>query len=95
MRNYELVIVLDGKATAAKKKTVMEKLEKLVKSLQGKLGKAKDWGTKDLAYKLKKSVTGAFLIFPLELPGAGANEMTSKLRLQEDLIRYLLVKKEK
>jgi len=94
MRKYELVIVLDGKATAAKKKAVSEKLEKLTESIKGKLGKAKDWGVKDLSYKLKKSTTGVFLIFPLELDGPSVKEMTNNLRLQEDVIRYLLVRKE-
>jgi small subunit ribosomal protein S6 len=100
MRNYELVIVLDGKATAAKKKTVTEKLEKLVKGVkampggrQGTLGKAKDWGTKDLAYQIEKSTTGAYLIFPVELDGSGAKEVGSKLRLENEVIRYLLIRK--
>ncbi len=95
MRNYELVIVLDGKATAAKKKTVGEKLEKLVKSVKGTLGKPKDWGVKDLAYVINKSVTGAYLIYPLELDGVAAKEVANKLRLEDDLIRYLLIRKDK
>src|SRR5882724_30739 len=91
MPNYELVVVLDGKATAAKKKTVTEKLDKLVTSVKGKLGTAKDWGVKDLAYVIGKSTTGAYLIFPVELDGVGAKEVGNKLRLENDLIRYLLV----
>ena len=93
MRNYELVIVLDGKATSAKKKSVTEKIEKLIKSIKGKVATIKDWGTKDLAYQIGKSTTGAYLILPLELTGEAANELSNKLRLETDLIRYLLVKK--
>ncbi len=93
MRNYELVVVIDGKATAAKKKTVTEKLDKLVKASKGTLGKAKDWGVKDLAYVINKSTTGAYLIFPVELDGLGAKEVGNKLRLEDDLIRYLLIRK--
>jgi len=95
MRNYELVIVIDGKTTAAKKKTTLEKIEKLVTSVKGKLGKVKEWGTKELAYKIGKSDTGAYLILPLELDGAGAKDISSKLRLETDLIRYLLIRKDK
>jgi small subunit ribosomal protein S6 len=94
MRNYELVIVLDGKATAAKKKTVTEKIEKLVKELKGKVGKIKDWGTKDLAYKIKKSTTGAYLIFTLELETTKAFELSNKIRVDDEFIRYLLIKKD-
>jgi small subunit ribosomal protein S6 len=91
MRKYGLVIVLDGKATSAKKKAVSENLEKLVKDNKGKMGAAKDLGVKELAYKIKKSTSGLFLEFELELDGAGAKDVSNKLRLQEDLIRYLLI----
>lgn len=94
MRNYELVIVLDGKATAAKKKTAGERLEKIVNELKGKLGKARDWGTKELAYRIKKSTSGAFLIFPLEIEGRSLKELVNKMRLESDVIRYLVVKKD-
>ncbi len=95
MRNYELVIVIDGKTTAAKKKTTLEKIEKLVTSVKGKVGKTKEWGTKELAYKIGKSDTGTYFILPLELDGAGAKDISSKLRLENDLIRYLLIRKDK
>ena len=95
MRNYELVIVLDGKATSAKKKAVTGKIEELVKTLKGKVGKIKDWGVKELSYKIGKSTSGAYLIFPLELEPVGAKDMPNKLRVDEEIIRYLLVKKDK
>lgn len=95
MRSYELTIVLDGKITSAKKKSVTQKIEKVVEAAKGKVGKVKDWGVKDLAYKIKKSLTGAFLIFPLELQSESVKPLNEKLRLDEEIIRYLLVKKEK
>lgn len=94
MRNYELVIVLDGKTTVAKKKTITEKLEKMFKDVKGKDGKVKDWGVRDLAYKIKKSTTGLYLIFSLELEGENVKEISNKLRLEGDLIRYLLIRKD-
>ncbi len=93
MKNYELVIVLDGKATAAKKKAVIEKVEKLVKDVKGKVGKIKDWGVKELEYEINKSSSGVFLIFPLELTGSSVNDFSGKLKLEEDIIRYLVVRK--
>jgi small subunit ribosomal protein S6 len=95
MRNYELTIILDGKATAARKKSVTQKIEKVVTDAKGKVGKVKDWGLRDLAYKIKKSLTGTFLIFPLELKSESVKALNEKLRLDEEIIRYLLVKKEK
>jgi len=95
MNNYELVIVLDGKATVAKKKSARAIIEKLVKINKGKVLDMEDWGTRDLAYTIGKSETGAYLIFSLELEPEGAPEINSKLRLEENIIRYLLIRKEK
>jgi small subunit ribosomal protein S6 len=94
MRNYELVIVLDGKTTAAKKKSVTEKFTKFVEETKGKVGKIVDWGTRDLSYKIKKSLSGVYLILPLELESQAAKDLAVKLKLDNDLIRYLLVRKD-
>lgn len=95
MNQYELVIVLDGKVTGAKKKASIEKLEKLVNVFGGKITATNDWGVKDLAYPINDLLTGAYLIFDVELPGEGAKSLNEKLHLESDIIRYLLVTKEK
>jgi len=92
MSKYELVIVLDGKATAAKKKAVETKVKKLVTVFKGEVEKVDDWGKKDLAYKIKKSNSGVFLLFTLELTAAAAKALPNKIRLEEEIIRYLLVR---
>jgi len=93
--NYELTIVMDGKSTPAKKKTAGEKIEKLVKTNKGKIVKSDDWGSKDLAYTIGESDTGSFMYYELELESEGARTIPNKLKLEDDVIRYLLVKEEK
>ncbi len=93
MRKYELTLVLDGKATSAKKKSVQEFIEKVVKTIKGKVGKIEEWGKKDLAYKIDKSTSGEFLTFPLELDVQSLKGIFLKLKSEEDIIRYLLVRK--
>lgn len=93
-RNYELVIVLDGKASAAKKKTSIEKIEKFIKTLDGKILDVLDWGVKDLAYPIKKVMSGSYMIFQVELPALAARVVNEKLRLEEDILRYLLMTKQ-
>ncbi len=93
-RNYELVIVLDGKATVAKKKASLEKVETFIKGLEGKIIESLDWGVKDLAYPIKKTFSGSYTIFQLELPAPAARVVNERLRLEEDILRYLLMTKE-
>ena len=86
MEKYELTIVLDTKATAAKKKKVTETIEKIVTLLKGKLGKAEDWGVKE---------AGLYLFFPLETPKFSVKMISTKVSQEEDIKKYLLIRKEK
>lgn len=95
MNRYELTLVLDGKAGAATRKKVTETLEKILAILKGSIKESKEWGVKELAYKIGKSTTGAYLFFEVELDPKGAKVLNEKLRTDADIIRYLLINKEK
>lgn len=94
MEKYELTVVLPGDAKEAKRKSAREKIEKLVKTLKGKVEKVDDRGKVDLAYEIKENKSGIFLIFGLELDSKHAKTIDDKLRMEEEIIRYLLVKSE-
>jgi len=92
MNNYELTVVLPGEVTSAKKKSVIQKVEKLVKDSGGNIKKSDEWGKIDLAYKIKKEKAGIFLHYNLEIDGSDAKNLKDKLRLDGDIIRYLLIR---
>lgn len=94
MSKYELILVLDGKTGAVKKKKVTEDLEKVISVFKGSVEKSEDWGVKNLAYKIGKSKTGLYLFFEIGLDSEGVKGLNNKMRVDSDLIRYLLVKKE-
>lgn len=95
MRQYEVTVVLGEKSTAAKKKSVSAKIKEIAGALGGEIVKTEDWGKRDLAYTIEDSNSGFFLFFLLELEAQGARQLDDKLRMEEDLIRYLVVRKEK
>jgi small subunit ribosomal protein S6 len=95
MNKYELTLVVDGKGGAAKKKKATETLEKLLSVFKGKALESKDWGVKDLAYKIAKSTSGLYLYWELELDPKMVKALNEKLRTDADILRYLLIKKEK
>ena len=93
MNQYELTVVLDGKSGAAKKKKVIETLEKTLKIFKGAIKESKEWGMKEFAYKIGKSETGFYLFFELELGPKGVKALNDKLRTDADIMRYLLIRK--
>ncbi|MDP3917964.1 MAG: 30S ribosomal protein S6 [Candidatus Woesebacteria bacterium] len=94
MNNYELTIILEGKITSAKKKTVLENIEKFVKILEGKMDKVEDWGVKELFHQIKKNSQGAYLHIPLELPAKSIKQLDIKLKAIDNILRYLLIREE-
>ena len=95
LKNYELTIVLSGKATAAKKKDAIEKVNTIVKASKGKVVDTEDWGQKDLAYEIEKNDSGVYLHFVVEVPSTSVKNIDDKVKLDDDIIRHLLVVKEK
>jgi len=92
---YELTVVLPEKTTPAKKKSVTETIEKMVTLFKGKIKKSNDWGKVELAYPIKKNMAGVFLNFLLELEPDKVKTLEQKIKLEENVVRYLLVRKEK
>ncbi len=95
MNKYELTLVYDGKSGSGRKTKATEMVKKLIEIFEGKIVESKDWGVKDLAYKLGKSPTGLFLFFELEMDPKGVKPLNDKLRVDNEILRYLLVRKDK
>ena len=88
---YELVVVLPGGATKAKRKSVVDTITKIVDISGGGVLSVDDWGDRELVYSIKDNNIGVFLIFSLDLNSKGAVNLEAKVRHNEDIIRYLLV----
>jgi small subunit ribosomal protein S6 len=95
MNKYELTVVLDGKTASAKKKKVVDGLEKVLTTFKGAIKETKEWGVKELAYKIGKSETGLYLCFEIELDPAGIKALNEKLRTDADVLRFLVIKTSK
>ena len=91
---YELTLVLPEKATAAKKKAVGEFIGKLIKTFKGEVKKSEDWGKIDFAYPIAKNAAGNFMHYHLELEGNYVKDLNQKIKLEEGVIRHLIVKQD-
>jgi ribosomal protein S6 len=93
MNTYELTVVIPGNASAQKKKSAQETVEKLIKMNKGTVSEMKDLGKIEFAFTLAKNDSGQFMLFNVELEPEGAKAMNNRLRAEDEFIRYLLVKK--
>ncbi|GHS96996.1 hypothetical protein FACS189421_03040 [Bacteroidia bacterium] len=91
MAFYESVLVFRQDLTDAQVREKAAKFTEVIKELGGKVVSTEFWGLKNLAYIIRKNRKAHFVMLNVELPGAGVAEFERKLRIDEDVIRYLNV----
>ena len=94
MNKYELALVLspviDDEARAAEFNKAMD----LIERFGGTVEKVDDWGKRRLAYEIQKVNEGYFSFTTFEAPATTPAEMESRLRIMENVLRYLITRKD-
>ncbi len=94
MRPYEstfiLVPTLDAKGVAREVETVKE----LITSHGGEVTAEKEWGRRRLAYPIRDFQEGVYHILRFTLGNDGLQELGRRFKLNENVLRYLLIKDE-
>lgn len=92
--HYFLTVILSAKTTPAKLKSFTAGIEKVLNVFEGKIVKTDNMGQLDLQKKIAGNTSGNFINFELELMPSAAKGLRDKMVTQEDVLRYLLVKKD-
>jgi small subunit ribosomal protein S6 len=92
MKKYELVLILSAKQDKKEQKKITDKITKLVSDFKGKSDKLTPWGQKEFAFPIKKQTKGDYYIFSFSLPAAEAPKFENKVKTEEKILRYLLIK---
>ncbi len=87
MSKYEITFIF-----AKDKKDYIKTLDMYLKDINSKIIKKDDWGVKTFAYPIKKLTEGRYMHYQIEVDGAGIKALESKLKLDEVLLRHLIVK---
>lgn len=93
MNSYYLTLVLKSDLDETKKKTLLDSMLKKITGEDGKVTKEDLWGAKDLAYPIKRQTKGYYAHFEIQTDPKNAKGIDKILKLEEDVIRYLLVRK--
>ncbi len=94
MQKYELALVLKPLSNEEVKDKFINKLEALVKKLEGNVGKYNYLGKRLLAYPVKKQKEGYYLFCKLELSRNNVAELDKFLNTHPEVLRSLRVKED-
>ena len=94
MNKYELVLVVNAKIEDDARAAVVEKAKAYVERFGGKITEVEDWGKKRLAYEIQHMKEGFYYFIQFEADAACPAELEKRVRIMDNVLRYLVVRKD-
>lgn len=94
MKHYEVLFIIKPTLEENEIKAKVDFVESVITKNGGKIASLQDMGTRKLAYKIDKYERGVYKVFYFEAPTALIEELVRNIRINEDIIRFLVVKYE-
>ena len=91
MNKYELALVL---SPALDEEGRVAKVQATLERFGAKIEKVDDWGKRKLAYEIAKVNEGFYSFTTFEAPAAAPAEIEARMRIMENVLRYLIIRKE-
>jgi len=95
MRRYETIIIIDPDLSAEKREPVLERVKDVIAQQDGYLALIDDWGTRKLAYEIKKKERGHYIRFDFCGTVAVVDEIERFFRIDDRVLKYMTVLLEK
>ena len=93
MRAYELVLIVHPDLDEAAFNGVLERVQGWITEAGGEVTKVDLWGTRDLAYPIRKQTQGQYVLMNINMAPEFGVELERNLRLQEPVMRFLVIQK--
>ncbi len=94
VRDYELTVVLDPNLDEAGIEAITGRVGSLVVQRGGSVENSSVWGRRRLAYPIGRNRDGLYVLFRLRLNPESTSEIERALKLNESVMRHLLVRAE-
>lgn len=94
MNKYELAVVLNVKLEDEERAAAIEKITGYITRFGGTVTNIDEWGKKRLAYEIQKMKEGFYYFIQFDGDSTTPNELESRVRIMEPVIRYLCVRQE-
>ena len=94
MNKYELVLVVNAKIEDDARAAVVDKAKAYVERFGGTVTEVEDWGKKKLAYEIQHMKEGFYYFIQFEAAAECPAEVERRVRIMENVLRYLVVRKE-
>ena len=94
MNKYELAVVISAKLEDEARAEVIEKVKALIARFGGNVTDVDEWGKRRLAYEIQKMKEGFYYFVQFDAPATCPAEVEKRVRIVDNVIRYLCVRKD-
>ena len=94
MNKYELTVVVNAKIEDDVRVATVEKVKEYVARYGGTVTNVDEWGKKRLAYEIQKMKEGFYYFVHFEAESTVPAEVEQRIRIMDNVLRYLCVKQE-
>lgn len=94
MRQYELVMLVHPDVDEERLEAVVERVRRVASDHGGSIVSEDNWGRRKLAYKIGRFTEANYHLANIEMEGSGTTMLDNSLKLTDDVIRHLLIRKD-
>ena len=94
MKIYEVMYILRSNLDQETIKGEIAKVNDIFTNNDSKVLEVKEWGLRELAYEINKFTTGYYFLYVVEANAETVKEFDRIVRINESLLRHLIVKVE-
>ena len=94
MNKYELAGVVSAKIEDDARAATVEKCKALIERFGGQVTNVDDWGKRRLAYEVQKMKEAFYYFIQFDAESTVPAEIESRVRIMDNVIRYLCVRQD-
>ncbi len=92
MRDYEMMVIVRPELDEEGLQAALARVADLITTNGGEVTKTEPWGRRRLAYPIKQVREGQYVLMQFKLEPAATAAVERTLRINEDVLRFLVVR---
>ena len=94
MKKYELCVVVTTKIEDEARTAAVDKVKGIIEKFGGTITNVDEWGKKKLAYEIQKMREGFYYFIQFDSDANCPSEVESRIRIMEEVIRFLCIRQD-
>jgi len=94
MRKYELMYIIRPNVDDETKKSIVERFDNILSSKGAEIIDSKEWGKRRLAYEINDFREGIYHIVHVKSNPEAVQEFDRLAKINDDILRHIVVKEE-